>query len=239
MIQAYASKKRLISSIMPKERCYSLYQEEKSIGDKILEAVKATILGNSKTPHKPYTYVNFHYVTRGDLIKAGPHQFYFGKNSNGPSKYDISDKNHHTDADGDTSMILTNLSKRDKISPPDIRKLFSITKPSSTHEMKELTIYGKLHRQINTSLSVCLPTTTHIFNHWLTVVLMVDLLVSILLLSIRPPTGMSTSEASIIMRLLHFPLLPFSLWNIQMLDQSSSLCTGMYIMERVRPSIPL
>ena len=136
-------------------------------------------------------------------------------------------------------MILTNLSKRDKISPPDIRKLFSITKTSSTHEMKELTIYGKLHRQINTSLSVCLPTTTHIFNHWLTVVLMVDLLVSILLLSIRPPTGMSTSEASIIMRLLHFPLLPFSLWNIQMLDQSSSLCTGMYIMERVRPSIPL
>ena len=117
MIQAYASKKRLISSIMPKERCYSLYQEEKSIWDKILEAVKATILGNSKTPHKPYTYVNFHYVTRGDLIKAGPHQFYFGKNSNGPSKYDISDKNHHTDADGDTSMILANLYKRKNVYP--------------------------------------------------------------------------------------------------------------------------
>ena len=102
---------------MPKERWYSLYHQEKGIWDKISEAVKATILGNAKTPHEPYTYVNFHYVTRGDLIKAGSHQLYIGNTYNGPSNYDMYDKNHHTDADGDTSMILTNLYKRKNIYP--------------------------------------------------------------------------------------------------------------------------
>ena len=52
-----------------------LSQEERVIWDKMSETSKATILGNTKTPHKPSNHVKFHYVTLGDIIKASYHQF--------------------------------------------------------------------------------------------------------------------------------------------------------------------
>ena len=54
-----------------------LSTEEKNIRNKLSELDKANILGNSKTPHKPSTHVNFHDVTLSDIIKDSSHQFYF------------------------------------------------------------------------------------------------------------------------------------------------------------------
>ena len=79
---------------------------------------------------------------------------------------------HRTDTDGDTSMILTNLSNREKVSSTYIRKVLSFPYPYSTQVMKELTIDEKMHRKVNTIFSMCIPTTAHIFNHILTAVLM-------------------------------------------------------------------
>ena len=50
---------------MPKVWWYRLSQEENFIWDKLSEAAKSTILGNTKTPHKPSNHVNFHGVTFG------------------------------------------------------------------------------------------------------------------------------------------------------------------------------
>ena len=97
-------------------------------------------MGNKKTPHNPSTYVNFHDVTLGDLIKASSLQFDFGDTPNGTSNNGITDKDHYTDNDGDTTMILTNLSKREKFSPKIIRKLLSNPNPYSTQGIKDLTI---------------------------------------------------------------------------------------------------
>ena len=135
-----------------------LSQKEKCIWDKLSEAAKATILGNAKAPHKPYTRVKFHGVTLGELIKASSHQFYFFDTRNGPSNNDIVDKEYRTDNDGDTYMILTNLSKRENISPVDIIKVLSNPNPYFIQEIKELTIGGKLYCQVN-------PKFIYVSNH--------------------------------------------------------------------------
>ena len=113
-------------------------------------------MGDAKTPHKPSTHVNFHYFAIGDLIKASSHQFGFGDTPNGPSNDDLIDKYNLTDNDGDTSMILTNPSNRDKVSPTDISKVLYIPNPYSKQDMKEITIVGKLYFQVNTS-SIYVP----------------------------------------------------------------------------------
>ena len=112
MIQSYASQQRSNFSIIPKEQWYRLSQDEKFIWDKLSEAAKATILVHSKPPLKNSTHVKFHNITLGEIIKASSHQFDFGDTPNGPSQNDIIDEGHHTDNDGDTLMIITNLSKR-------------------------------------------------------------------------------------------------------------------------------
>ena len=71
------------------------------------EEVKVTNLGNTKTPHKPSTHINFHYVTLGDVTKASSLQFDFGNTPNVPSNNGLIDKYRHTDNYGDTYMILT------------------------------------------------------------------------------------------------------------------------------------
>ena len=117
-------------------------------------------MGNSKTPHKPSTCASINDVTFGDIIKDSSHQFDFGDNINGtPNDYPTR-KDYHSNADVDTSMILTNLSKRDKIYPTDISNVISSTNPSSTQEMKELMIDGKLYLQVNTSF-IYLYTHNH------------------------------------------------------------------------------
>ena len=52
MVQAYASQKLLSSLKMNKEQWYRISTKEILIWDKLSEASKATILGNTKTPHK-------------------------------------------------------------------------------------------------------------------------------------------------------------------------------------------
>ena len=79
-----------------------LSQEKNILLVKLSEAAKATNLGNTKTLHKPSTYVKNHYITLGELIKDSSYQFYFGDTPNWPSNNDIIDKDHHTDNDGDT-----------------------------------------------------------------------------------------------------------------------------------------
>ena len=143
-------------------------QEEKVIWDELSEASNATILVNAKTPHKPSTHVNFRYVALGDLIKASFHQFYFGDTPNVPPKNDRIDEDHHTDNDGDTPIILTKLSKRDKVSPSGIIKVLSNPNPYYKEGMKELTIDGNYIVRLTLHLSSCPPTTAHIDNHWLT-----------------------------------------------------------------------
>ena len=98
----------------------------KDIWYKLSETAKATILGNSKTPHKTSTYVNFRDVALDDLIKAIFHQFDFGDTPNGPIINDLIEKYHHTDSGGDTSMILINLSKRIMVYLEDIMKVLYI-----------------------------------------------------------------------------------------------------------------
>ena len=93
-----------------------LSQEEKFIWDKMSEAYNVTILGNTKIPHKPSTHFKFNDVTLERLIKYIFHHFDFGDTHNGPPNNDIINKEHHTDNNGDTIMILTNISKRDNVS---------------------------------------------------------------------------------------------------------------------------
>ena len=71
------------------------------------------MLDNAKTPHKPYTCVDFLSVTLGDLINSGSHQSDFVDTPNVPSNDDLIVMYHHTDNDGDTYMILANLYKRE------------------------------------------------------------------------------------------------------------------------------
>ena len=92
--------------------------------------------GGHKTSHKTSTIVTFHDITFGGFIKAGRHRFDFGGTTIEPSNNDITHKDHHTDNDGDTNMIPTNLSKRDKISPMEIRNLISNHNSYSTQVMK-------------------------------------------------------------------------------------------------------
>ena len=171
-----------------------LSQEEILIWYKLSESAKANILDNENTPHKPSTHINFHGVILGDLIKASSHKFDFCDNPNGQYKNDLVDKKYHTYNDGDTPMILAKLYNRDKVSTENIIKLISNPNPHSTQGMNELTIDGKLYHQVNTTLSKCPPTTAHIINFWLTGVLMEGFMVSMLLSSIRPQTGMSIFE---------------------------------------------
>ena len=110
---------------MSKERWYRLSQEEKFVWDKLSEAANATILGHAKTLHKPSNHVKFHVVTLNDLIKASSHQFGFGDTPNGTSNNDIIYRDHHTDNDGNTPIILANLSNMDTVSPVDISNVLS------------------------------------------------------------------------------------------------------------------
>ena len=97
-------------------------------------------MGNPKIPHKSYTHVNFRNITLSGLIKGIYHQFYFGDITNGRSKIDTTKNISSTYGNGYISMILTNLSQREKVSPEDIRKVLSSPKQSTTHQLKELTI---------------------------------------------------------------------------------------------------
>ena len=106
-------------------------------------------MGNEKTSHKNSTHVNFCGVILGKLINYSTHQFDFVDTPYGPSKNDIIHEYHFTDNDGDTTIILTNLSNRYKVSPVDIRKVISNSNPSYTKGTKELIIYRKIYRQIN------------------------------------------------------------------------------------------
>ena len=130
---------------------YRLSWEGKGIWVKLSKPPKATFSGNTKTPHKPSTHVNFHNFTLGDLIQDSSDKFYFGEPPNGPSNDDLIGGDQNTDNYGNTYMILTNLSKRDKVSTSDISKILSIPNPSSTQGMEELNIDGKLHCQVKTS----------------------------------------------------------------------------------------
>ena len=80
--------------------------------DKLSEVAKSTILGNVKTPHNTPTQVKFYDVNPGELIKTSSHQFDFDDNPNGQPNNDLITEDHNTDNDGDTTMIITNLSKR-------------------------------------------------------------------------------------------------------------------------------
>ena len=170
-------------------------RRKKGIWGKLPEAPNATIFGNTKTPHKPSTHVKFHNVTLGDLINNSYHQFGFGDTPYGPSRDDWIYGDHDPDNDVENSMILTNLSKRDKVSTSDISKILSIPNPSSTQGMEELNIDGKLYFQVTPNLFMRQPTSTHIFNIWLITVLMGYLLARMLLPSICPHPIMSTFEA--------------------------------------------
>ena len=134
---------------MPKEGLHRLSQEGKGIGGKRSEAANATILGKAKAPNKLSDFVNLHDVTLGELMKSSFHQFDFINTPNGTSKNDIIDKDHHTYNYGDNSMITTNLSKRYKGSPTDIRKILSSPNPYSTQEIKYLVIESELYHHID------------------------------------------------------------------------------------------
>ena len=99
-------------------------KQEKVVWDKLIEASKAAILSNSKIPHNPSTYVNFHDVTLGKIIMDSSHKFDFGETPNGPSNNDLIEKDHDTDNDGDTPIILSNLYKRYMVSPEYTRRYY-------------------------------------------------------------------------------------------------------------------
>ena len=96
MVQSCASPRKSSFSRISKERCYRLSQEEKSIWDKLSETAKATILSDTKAPHKPSTHVKFHSATLVDIIKSSSHKFYFGDTPKGPFNNDLIGKYHRT-----------------------------------------------------------------------------------------------------------------------------------------------
>ena len=88
-------------------------------------------------------------------------------------------------------------------------------------------------------LYMCPDIISYITNNWLIGVIMGGLMVRMLLSSIHIHTVIEKFEEVIIMRLIQLPLLPLAIWIIHSMDQLSSLCTSMHIMERVRIYIPL
>ena len=91
---------------------------------------------DSKTPCKRYTHANFHDVTLADIIKAIPNQFDSGDTNNDPSNVVPTFKAISTDDSDNDAMILTNLSKREKVSPSDTRKVIYISNTSSKQKMR-------------------------------------------------------------------------------------------------------
>ena len=92
-------------------------------------------MGNAKNPHKSSVNVKFYDVTLGDHMKASSHQFDFFDTTNGPSKVDTTGKGHYTDGGGNTSMVLTNLYKKENVPPADVNKVLSITNPYLTQKL--------------------------------------------------------------------------------------------------------
>ena len=72
-------------------------------------------------------------------------------------------KEHYNDIDDDNPMILTNLSKKDRVSPVDIRKVLSNPNPYSTQRMKEITIGGNIYCHVNTAF---IYVYTHSCTHF-------------------------------------------------------------------------
>ena len=54
-------------------------------------------------------------------------------------------------------MILFNLYNTENVSPVDIIKVISNCNPYSTQDLKDITIYRKLYRQVNTTF-ICVST---------------------------------------------------------------------------------
>ena len=75
---------------------------------------------------------------------ASSYQFDFGDTPNISSGNDPIEKDHHTYNDGDTTMILTNIFNRDKVSTVDIIKVLCNPNLHSTQGIKEITIDGRL-----------------------------------------------------------------------------------------------
>ena len=78
-------------------------------------------------------------------------------------------------------MILTKISNRNKVSTANIREELSNPTISSTQGTKDLIIDVKLYLQVSTAYIMCKSITSHIVNHWLTVVLTKGLIVRMLL----------------------------------------------------------
>ena len=128
------------------------------ICDKILEAFKFTILGYVKQPHQHSTWVDFHHISFGDLIKVSYHLFYFGDTNNYPSNVDIVIKDNDSDISDNEDIIIADLSKRCRLSPVYIHKLLSSHNNFSAQQPKYITIGIKCHFQINTSF-------IYVYNH--------------------------------------------------------------------------
>ena len=123
----------------------------KRIWDKLSESAKATILVNTKTPHKPSSNVNFHDVTLGYLIKDIHHKFDFSDTNNYSYSIDQTIKANYTDGNVNDAMILTKISKREKVSPAGIQKVIYGYSPSYIKKLKDITIDEKLYHQVKTS----------------------------------------------------------------------------------------
>ena len=125
-------------------------KEEKGIWDKLPETTNTTVLGNSKSSHKPSTHANFRDVTLGGAIKSSYYQFDFGDTPNETSNNYPIEQEHHNDNDGDNYMIPTNIYNTDNIYTIDIRRVITSLNPYSTQETKCINIDGKQYHQVNT-----------------------------------------------------------------------------------------
>ena len=100
MIQSYTYKKWSIASRIPKENFYRISPEERGIWYKILEATKATIMGNAQTTHNLFSNFNFYDVTLGGIIRASSNQFDFGGINNDYYNVYYTVKDASTNVDG-------------------------------------------------------------------------------------------------------------------------------------------
>ena len=142
------------SANMSRERWKRLSAETRTKWDEISAEDKKIILGISSKPPPPTPRkANLHEISAYDFIEANIHDLRLG------SEGDVDDADKepesHDDSPSEEATLLAHATKREELSPADLRRVLSSTaarnprKPEGDRPNKEVIIDGKKFRQVN------------------------------------------------------------------------------------------
>ena len=142
------------SANMPGGRWSRLSKDARMTWDTLSAGDKKIILGiESRAPPPTPRKSNLHEITAYDFITANLHDLRLG------SEGDVDDADNEPESPRDSpsedATLLANATKREKLSPADLRRVLSSSvsryagKPNDDHSTKEMIVDGKKFRQIN------------------------------------------------------------------------------------------